>query len=295
MMKKMKFGAWICRAVEATASGTGGQDYAADYGAAAFPVAEILQISLGCRKSSSYSGITLPRRLILMTADFWACKAAQAKLRWLRKEEVTDLGGPKRCYLFSPLVLFNDWLDPWRLHYGAGIHVLIFTLVVVLLSVEPVLTRCWSTQYYGAGRGRILWLLHVRWWAAIIGTVVGSGPGLPGCQIYWQQQREESWKFYCFWPWLCLWSWYGLTHICRLPGTCDNDLHPAMIVGVLPIAAHLFLFYFGIIPMLPACSHRLSCMPWRRQESHNVIQAKCGFAAFKLALSGFILPFMFCV
>ena len=61
-------------------------------------------------------------------------------------------------------------------------------------------------------------------------------------------------------------------------------------LGVLPIAAHLFLFYFGIIsnvtPPVAMASYAAAgiaqCNP-----------SKCGFAAFKLALSGFILPFMF--
>jgi TRAP-type uncharacterized transport system fused permease subunit len=68
---------------------------------------------------------------------------------------------------------------------------------------------------------------------------------------------------------------------------------PAMIkLGVLPIAAHMFIFYFGIIsnitPPVAMASYAAAgvaqCNP-----------SKCGFKAFKLAISGFILPFMFVI
>ena len=66
---------------------------------------------------------------------------------------------------------------------------------------------------------------------------------------------------------------------------------PAMIeMGVLPMAAHLFVLYFGIIsnvtPPVALAAYTASgiaqCNP-----------SKCGFTAFKLALKGFILPFVF--
>lgn len=61
-------------------------------------------------------------------------------------------------------------------------------------------------------------------------------------------------------------------------------------IGVLPLAAHLFIFYFGIIsnvtPPVALASYAAAgvarCNP-----------NKTGFLAFKLSLSGFILPFMF--
>ena len=61
-------------------------------------------------------------------------------------------------------------------------------------------------------------------------------------------------------------------------------------MGVVPMAAHLFIFYFGIIsnitPPVALASYAAAgvarCNP-----------NKTGFYAFKLALSGFILPFMF--
>ena len=61
-------------------------------------------------------------------------------------------------------------------------------------------------------------------------------------------------------------------------------------MGVEPMAAHLFIFYFGIISNVTppvalaayAAAGLAKCNP-----------TKTGFVAFRLSLSGFILPFMF--
>jgi TRAP-type uncharacterized transport system fused permease subunit len=61
-------------------------------------------------------------------------------------------------------------------------------------------------------------------------------------------------------------------------------------MGILPIAAHLFCFYFAIIacitPPVALCAYAASSIA----KSDPV---KTGFEAFKLGIAGFIIPFIF--
>jgi TRAP transporter 4TM/12TM fusion protein len=66
---------------------------------------------------------------------------------------------------------------------------------------------------------------------------------------------------------------------------------PAMVkMGVLPIAAHLFVFYFGI---LSAITPPVAVAAYAGAGLANALPGKTGFTAWRLATAGFILPYMF--
>jgi TRAP-type uncharacterized transport system fused permease subunit len=66
---------------------------------------------------------------------------------------------------------------------------------------------------------------------------------------------------------------------------------PAMVkLGLLPIAAHMFVFYFGIIS---AVTPPVALAAYAGAGLANAPLGKTGYAASKFALSGFILPYMF--
>lgn len=66
---------------------------------------------------------------------------------------------------------------------------------------------------------------------------------------------------------------------------------PAMVkMGVLPLAAHLFVFYFGIIS---AITPPVAVAAYAGAGIANAPPGKTGFTAWKLAIAGFILPYMF--
>jgi len=66
---------------------------------------------------------------------------------------------------------------------------------------------------------------------------------------------------------------------------------PAMVkMGVLPIAAHMFVFYFGIIS---AVTPPVAVAAYAGAGLANAPPGKTGFTAWRLAIAGFILPYMF--
>jgi TRAP-type uncharacterized transport system fused permease subunit len=61
-------------------------------------------------------------------------------------------------------------------------------------------------------------------------------------------------------------------------------------LGVVPLAAHLFIFYFGMMAMVtPPVA--LAATPRRRLPGADIM--KTGLAAFRFALVGFTLPYIF--
>jgi TRAP-type uncharacterized transport system fused permease subunit len=68
-------------------------------------------------------------------------------------------------------------------------------------------------------------------------------------------------------------------------------LGPALVkLGVLPIAALMFVFYFGIIS---AVTPPVALAAYAGAGLAKAPPGKTGYAASKLAISGFILPYMF--
>jgi len=66
---------------------------------------------------------------------------------------------------------------------------------------------------------------------------------------------------------------------------------PAMVkMGVLPIAAHMFVFYFGI---LSAVTPPVAVAAYAGAGLANAPPGRTGYTAWRLALAGFILPYMF--
>ena len=289
MMKKMKFEPEFAGAVEATAS-TGGQIMPPIMGAAAFLVAEILQISYWDVVKAAVIPALLYFAAILMTVDLYA---RRHKIEGLRKDELPTLRNLlKRCYLFSPLVLLMILIGPMAYSITkAGIYVLIFTLVVVSFSKESRFDKeKLVNTVLSAGKGCISVAVACALVGIIIGTVVGSGLGYRLSNILVTAAGGKLEILLILTMVVSLILGMGLpTSAAYL--VLATMIAPAMIkLGVLPIAAHLFLFYFGIIsnvtPPVAMASYAAAgiaqCNP-----------SKCGFAAFKLAISGFILPFMF--
>ena len=289
MMKKMKFEPEFAGAVEATAS-TGGQIMPPIMGAAAFLVAEILQVSYWDVVKAAVIPAFLYFAAILMTVDLYARRKG---IEGLDKSELPTISKLiKKGYLFSPLVLLMILIGPLAFSITkAGIYVLLFTLIVVSFNKESRFNKKKLIDtFISAGKGCISVAIACALVGIIIGTVVGSGLGYRLSNVLVTAAGGRLNILLIMTMFVSLILGMGLpTSAAYL--VLATMVAPAMIkMGVLPMAAHLFLFYFGIIsnvtPPVAMASYAAAgiaqCNP-----------SKCGFAAFKLAISGFILPFMF--
>jgi len=124
----------------------------------------------------------------------------------------------------------------------------------------------------------------------IIGVVMGSNLGFRMSSILVDLAAGKLWLL------LIMTMLVSLLLGMGVPTTAAYLMLALLVVpalkkmGVEPMAAHLFIFYFGIISNVTppvalaayAAAGLAKCNPTRT-----------GFVAFRLSLSGFILPFMF--
>ncbi len=289
MMKKCGFEPEYAGAVEAAAS-TGGQIMPPVMGAAAFLVAEILQVSYFEVVKAAAIPAILYFVAILFTVDLYA---RRKDLKGLDLKELPSIRNLlKKIYLFFPLIALIVFIGPMKLTITkGGIYTLIFTLVLVSFSKENRINKEKLKKIaIGSANGSVSVATACALVGVIIATVLGSGLGYRLSAILVDFSGGNVLALLILTMVVSLILGMGLpTSAAYL--VLATLVAPAMIkLGVLPMAAHLFIFYFGVISNITppvamaayAASGIAQCSP-----------AKCGFRAFQLALSGFILPFMF--
>ncbi len=289
MMKKMKFEPEFAGAVEAAAS-TGGQIMPPIMGAAAFLVAEILQISYWDVVRAAIMPAILYFTAIFITVDLYARRKG---LKGLNRSELPSLKSLiKRVYLFSPLILLMLLIGPFHLSISrSGIITLIFTVVIVSFNKESRFSREKIVKTVNdAAKGCVSVAVACALVGIIIGTIIGSGLGYRLSNVLVDVSGGSLPILLIMTMIVALILGMGVpTSAAYL--MLATLVAPAIVkLGVFPIAAHLFLFYYGIIsnvtPPVAMASYAAAgiaqCSP-----------SKCGFQAFKLAISGLILPMIF--
>jgi TRAP transporter 4TM/12TM fusion protein len=289
LMKKMGFESEYAGAVEATAS-TGGQIMPPIMGAAAFLVAEILQVPYFDVVKAAFIPALLYFTAVLFTIDLYARRKS---LKGLDKRDIPDVMSlVKKVYLFLPLILLVILIGPVKMSITkAGIYTLIFTIVAVSLGKE---NRINKEKAIRAIKSSASGTIPVGTACAIVGIIIGTvlGSGL-GYRLSTLLVDIAGGKLPVL---LLLTMVVSLILGMGLPTSAAylvlaTLVAPAVIkLGVDPMAAHLFIFYFGVISnVTPPVAMAAYAASGIARCSPN----KCGFKAFQLALSGFILPFMF--
>lgn len=289
MMKKTGFEPEYAGAVEAAAS-TGGQIMPPVMGAAAFLVAEILQVPYFEVVKASAIPAVLYFAAILMIIDLYA---RRKNIKGMDHSEIPDIKTlVKRIYLFFPLIVLVIFIGPMKLTITkGGIFTLIFTAFIVSFSKENRITKEKLTKIAtSSANGSISVATACALVGIIIGTVLGSGLGYRLSAILVEASGGKVALLLILTMIVSLILGMGLpTSAAYL--VLATLVAPAMIkLGVLPMAAHLFIFYFGVISNI---TPPVAMAAYAAAGIAQCSPSKCGFRAFQLALSGFILPFMF--
>lgn len=289
MMKKCGFEDEYAAAVEASAS-TGGQIMPPVMGATAFLIAEYLGIPYFDLVKAALIPAILFYVAILMTVDLYARKH---NIKGVPVEELPtwkDL--VKNVYLILPLIYLILSMSVFKMSVTkSGITSIIATIICTLMSSKNRITpeklkRIVKSSVEGAKPVAIACGVV----GIIIGVVMGSGLGFRMSSLLIEVSGGSLVLL------LILTMVVSLILGMGVPTTAAYLMLALLVVpalkkiGVLPLAAHLFIFYFGIIsnvtPPVALASYAAAgvakCNP-----------TKTGFIAFKLSLSGFILPFMF--
>lgn len=289
LMKKTGYKPEFAAAAEASAS-TGGQIMPPIMGAAAFLMADYVGVP--------YSNIVLRAILpaVLYFAGIFIAVHFEAKkegLRGLTKEELPRLVPLlKQTYLLLPLIILIYLVGTSQrsIQYAAAIAIIV-AIVVSLFNKESRITpkKIWEALAAG-GQGMITVAAACGVAGIIAGTITMTGLAnmmingivtLAGNQVI----IALFLTMLC-----CIVLGMGVpttANYCIMAATCAPIL---VRMGVPAIAAHFFVFYFGIVADL---TPPVALAAYAGAAIAQANPMKTAFTATKLAIGAFIVPYVF--
>ncbi|MDD4688807.1 MAG: TRAP transporter permease [Eubacteriales bacterium] len=289
LMKKTGYKPEFAGAAEAAAS-TGGQIMPPIMGAAAFLMADYLGMPYG-----KIAVIAILPAVLYFAGIFIAVhlEAKKEGLRGLTKEELPKfLPLLKQSYLLLPLVLLIYLVGTGKnsLQFAATIAIIV-AIVVSLFNKENRITpkRIWEALAAG-GQGTITVAAACGVAGIIAGTITMTGlattminaiVALAGGQVI----IALFLTMLC-----CIVLGMGVpttANYCIMAATCAPIL---MRMGVPPVAAHFFVFYFGIVADL---TPPVALAAYAGAAIAQANPMKTAVTATKLAIGAFIVPYVF--
>ncbi len=289
LMKKTGYKPEFAAAAEAAAS-TGGQIMPPIMGAAAFLMADYVQLP--------YSNIVVKAILpaILYFAGIFISVHLEAKklgLRGLTREELPKLRPMlKKCYLLLPLIVLIYLVSSnSRTIQNAAAIAIVVAIAVSLLNKGNRITPKRILEALAAGAQGTITVAAACGVAGIIaGTITMTGlanilingiVALAGDQVI----IALFLTMIC-----CIVLGMGVpttANYCIMAATCAPIL---VRMGVPAIAAHFFVFYFGIVADL---TPPVALAAYAGAAIGQANPMKTAFTATKLAIGAFIVPYVF--
>jgi TRAP transporter 4TM/12TM fusion protein len=290
LMKKIGYRPHVAGAIEAAAS-NGGQLVPPIMGAAAFVMAEFLAKPYREIAVAAILPAVLYYTILFIQIDL---EAAKRGLKGLPREQLPALRPllASAYVVVIPLLvviysLFFMNLDPSK----AGILGVLATAVLALFRAEgrSALRRLWGLM---EETGRVL--LEVMVTAAVAGIVVGiimiSGLAFLLSLYVTQMAGDQLLLILVMAAAVCIILGMGMGTV-AVYVLVATLMGPALAqLGLLPLAAHLFLFYFGMLSLVtpPICvaSYTAAAIA----GSHPM---RTGFEAMRLGAVAYVVPFLF--
>ncbi len=289
LMKRIGYKPTFAGAVESCAS-TGGMIMPPVMGAAAFIIAEILGVPYLNVCIAAFPTAVLYFFTIFVMVHF---EAAKHVLPVLKKEELPDVKAElkKGAPLFISVLVIVGMLVAGYTPMFAAFWAIVSVLALSFLRKE---TRLTPARLLSALEDAAIKALPVSIACAaagiIIGTVFISGFGLKFTNLIVTIAAGRLWVGLILTMIASLILGMGLTAT-AVYITVAALVIPAIVnMGVEPIAAHLFAFYFGIVSAItpPVC---LAAFAAAGIAASNPMRT--GFIACRLGIATYILPFVF--
>ena len=289
LMKRTGYKPEFAAAAEASAS-TGGQIMPPIMGAAAFLMADYVQIP--------YSEIIVKAILpaVLYFAGIFIAVHLEAKklgLRGLTKEELPEVKPLlKKCYLLTPLILliYLVGTSTRSIQYAASLSI-VACIFVTLFSRETRITPKRLLEALAAGGQGTITVAAACGVAGIIaGTITMTG--LANMMINGIVSVAGSNVLIALFLTMicCIILGMGVpttANYCIMAATCA----PILIrMGVPALAAHFFVFYFGIVADL---TPPVALAAYAGAAIAQANPMKSALTATKLAIGAFIVPYVF--
>ncbi len=289
LMKRIGFESHVAGAVEATAS-SGGALMPPVMGAAAFVMSEFLRIPYISICKAAVLPAVLYYLSIFSIVHFYSLKMG---IRGLSKEEIPNIKDifRKKWIFIVPLSVLILTL---ALGYSPRIAVLYTLLATVIMSLLKKETRMTPSRILQAlaqsGFDSIMVSCACAAAGLVIGVVLLTGMGNKITSLVLQ---VSSGSLIVALPITMLASiLFGMglpTVVCYV--LLAATVAPSLVeMGVLPLAAHLYIFYFGMLCMV---TPPVAFASYAGAAIAKADPMKTGFTAWRFALAGFLLPYMF--
>lgn len=289
MMKRIGYTPTFAAAVETVAS-SGGQIMPPVMGAAAFVLAELTGISY----SIVMIAAIIPAFLYYLAAWIMVDREARRlNLKGLKKEEIPRIGDviKARGHMILPLVIVTGLLINGNSPIYAAFFGILSTVVVGMMRKT---TRLNAKQLLEAMELGGKTALSVAVACAVVGFIVGSvsltSAGVTFTNTIIDLTEGQIFMTLFLTMVACIILGMGL------PTTAAYIMAsiiavPALIeLGINELAAHLFVFYFATLSTL---TPPVAIAAYAAAGLANASPFKVGWTSVRLALAGFIIPFMF--
>ena len=290
MMKKTGYKAEFAGAVEAAAS-TGGQIMPPIMGAAAFLMADFI----GVPYSSILGRAVLPA--ILYFAGIFITVHLEAKrlgLSGIHKEQLPKFGFlVRKIYLLVPLVMLVVWVSGnYMTMQRAASFAIVLAIVVSLFDKDNRITPAKFFDALEAGGKSTITVAAACGVAGIISgsiTMTGLANELINGIIAVSNNHLMIALFLTMICCIVLGMGVPTTaNYCIMAATCA----PILIrMGVPALAAHFFVFYFGIVADI---TPPVALAAYAGSAIAKANPMKTAFNASRLAIAVFIVPYVFC-
>jgi TRAP transporter 4TM/12TM fusion protein len=289
LMKRIGFEGHVAGGVEATAS-SGGALMPPVMGAAAFVMAEYLRIPYLAICKAALLPAILYYLSIFSIVHFYSLKM---NIQGLPKTEIPNIGNilRKKWIFLIPLFVLILTLT---LDYSPRIAVLYTILATVVMSFfkkesRMTLSRCLQALAQ-SGLDSVMVSCACAAAGIVIGVVLLTGMGQKITNLV---LLLSSGSLIVALPVTMLASiLFGMglpTVVCYV--LLAATAAPSLVeLGVLPIAAHLYIFYFGMLCMV---TPPVAFASYAAAAIAKADPMKTGFTAWRFALAGFLLPYMF--
>ena len=291
MMKKTGYQPQFAGAVEA-ASSTGGQIMPPIMGAAAFLMAEYMGIP--------YAQVALKAILpaVLYFTGIYIAVHLEAKrlgLRGLSKEELPKIKNllPK-LYLLLPLIILVVMVSTnmYTMQFSASVAIGITILVGLVNKDDRItLTKCLDALEAG-GKGTITVAVACAMAGLVAGCITSTGLASKLITVIVNVSGGHAIIALALTMLCCIVLGMGVpttANYCIMAATCAPILMDPSI-GVTKMAAHFFVFYFGIVADI---TPPVALAAYAGSAIAKAPPMKTAFNATRLAIAAFIVPYIF--
>lgn len=292
LMKKGGYSPRMAASLEAVAS-TGGQLMPPVMGAAAFLMAELLQTSYATVVIAAIIPSFLFFLAVIIQADL---EAGVKRIPPVPEEMIPRLSDVLRVGWYFPVpfavliwLLFSENKSPTEAAFWAIVAVIIFNRLFGYKGHRVQLRELWDALL-DTGRGSVEIVLIGAIAGIVIGVLQTTGLGF-GLTYLLVSLGQNSLLLLLFATAIvCILLGMGMptTGIYLLVATLAAP--PLLQLGVMPIAAHFFIFYFGMMSMI---SPPVAVAAFAAASISGASAMQTALTSVRVGWPAFIVPFLF--